>query len=297
VVVKLLEIDYIKSTPMSAFFLSKENKMNNQQSPFNNFNPPKINLRWGALIIPFFLFLLAMRSWTVIDAGYRGVEIRLGKVQGQLEEGFHFIMPFVTRVQKIPVRETKIQNTVQCYSQDAQVVASTFSVNLYPVKTEINQLYQEVGADFITQLAPQIIEASIKQVIGKYKAVDLITNRLKATQEIRMIISDSLKEKRLIVVNFELVNIDFDDAFEKAVKDKVIAVELSKKSLNLLEKAKNDKQIRITEAEAEAESMRIRADALQTNRNLIEYETIQKWNGVLPQYMMGDSVPLLNIKK
>ncbi len=272
--------------------------MNNRPRPnFNNFTPPKLNLKWGGLIIPFFLLLLVMKSWTVIDAGYRGVEIRLGKVQGTLEEGFHFIAPFITRVEKISVRETKIQSTVQCYSQDAQVVASTFSVNLYPTKTEITELYQEVGRDFINKLAPQIIEASIKQVIGQYKAVDLITNRLKATQEIRMKILESLKQKRLNVVNFELVNIDFDDAFEKAVKDKVIAVELSKKSLNLLEKAKNDKQIKITEAEAEAESMRIRANALQANRNLIEYETIMKWNGVLPQYMMGDSVPLLNIKK
>ncbi len=261
------------------------------------YNVPKFNFKWTGLLIPFFLFILVMRSWTVVDAGYRGVEIRLGKVQSLLDEGFHFVVPFITRVVKIPVRETKMQQVVQCYSQDAQVVETNFSVNLYPNKSDIVEIYQEIGPDFIQKLAPQIIEASIKQVIGQYKAVDIITNRLKATQEIRMKITESLKEKRLNVVNFELVNIDFDDAFEKAVKDKVIAVELSKKSLNLLEKAKNDKQIKITEAEAEAESMRIRANALQANRNLIEYETIMKWNGVLPQYMMGDSVPLLNIKK
>jgi len=64
-----------------------------------------------------------------------------------------------------------------------------------------------------------------------------------------------------------------------------------------LEKAKNDKQIQITEAQAHAESMRIKANALKTNRSLIEYEAIQKWDGNLPQFMMGSggAVPFINL--
>ena len=32
------------------------------------------------------------------------------------------------------------------------------------------------------------------------------------------------------------------------------------------------------------------------NKNLVEYEAVQKWDGKLPQYMMGNSVPFVNLK-
>lgn len=42
--------------------------------------------------------------------------------------------------------------------------------------------------------------------------------------------------------------------------------------------------------------MSIRANALTQNKALVEYEAVQKWNGILPQYMMGNSVPFVNLK-
>ncbi|MCB9095998.1 MAG: prohibitin family protein [Halobacteriovoraceae bacterium] len=241
-----------------------------------------------------FVFIILFSSWTVVDAGYRGVKIRLGEVQEVLDEGLHFIPPLITKVVKIPVREAKFQNKVSAYSKDAQIVEATFAINIYPQKSDIALLYQDVGPDFIEKLSPQIIEATIKEVFGQYKAVDLIINRQEAAQRIREVLTPRLKEKRLNLTNFDVVNLDFDDAFEKAVKEKVIAVELSKRSENLLEKAKNDKAIRITEAQAEAEAMRIKANALKSNKNLTQYEAILKWDGKLPTYMMGNSVPFIN---
>ena len=42
--------------------------------------------------------------------------------------------------------------------------------------------------------------------------------------------------------------------------------------------------------------MAIRAQALTQNKNLVEYEAVQKWDGKLPQYMMGNSVPFVHLK-
>ena len=41
--------------------------------------------------------------------------------------------------------------------------------------------------------------------------------------------------------------------------------------------------------------MSIRANALTKNRALVEYEAVQKWDGKLPSYMLGNSVPFINI--
>ena len=49
------------------------------------------------------------------------------------------------------------------------------------------------------------------------------------------------------------------------------------------------------QAEAEAKSMTIRANALTKNKALVEYEAVQRWDGKLPQYMMGNTVPFINL--
>lgn len=41
--------------------------------------------------------------------------------------------------------------------------------------------------------------------------------------------------------------------------------------------------------------MTIRAKALNQNKSLVEYEAVQKWDGRLPQYMMENTVPFVNL--
>ena len=41
--------------------------------------------------------------------------------------------------------------------------------------------------------------------------------------------------------------------------------------------------------------MEIKAAALAKNKGLTEYEAVQRWDGKLPQYMFGGSVPMVNV--
>lgn len=54
---------------------------------------------------------------------------------------------------------------------------------------------------------------------------------------------------------------------------------------------------KVIQAEAEAKAMAIKSEALSKNKALVEYEAVLKWNGELPQYMMGNSVPFINVSK
>ena len=57
-----------------------------------------------------------------------------------------------------------------------------------------------------------------------------------------------------------------------------------------------DSEYLASRVEAEAKSMQIRAEALEQNAKLVEWEAVQKWNGVLPQYMLGNgTMPFLNL--
>jgi len=48
-------------------------------------------------------------------------------------------------------------------------------------------------------------------------------------------------------------------------------------------------------AEATAKSMRLQAEAI--NSNIIEYEKIKKWDGKLPQFQGSGGTPLINLSK
>ncbi len=57
----------------------------------------------------------------------------------------------------------------------------------------------------------------------------------------------------------------------------------------------NAKQ-QVIAAKAEAESMTIRSQALSQNKGLVEYEAVQKWDGKMPQYMLGNgTMPFVSI--
>jgi regulator of protease activity HflC (stomatin/prohibitin superfamily) len=74
-------------------------------------------------------------------------------------------------------------------------------------------------------------------------------------------------------------------AIQKAIEEKNRTVQID-------EQAKQT----VLKAEAEAKSMQIRARALEQNPKLTEWEAVQKWNGTLPQYMLGGAVPFINLK-
>ena len=89
---------------------------------------------------------------------------------------------------------------------------------------------------------------------------------------------------------------DFDNQFEEAVKFKVIAVEQAKEAQNKTVKVTEEATQKIIAAKAEAESMTIRTQALSKSKTLIEYEAVQKWDGKLPNYMLGSgTMPFINL--
>ena len=243
------------------------------------------------------LMMLQACGFEIVDTGYRGVETRFGEVVGgSLPEGFHWYNPLTSDITELDVREQKWESDGLCYTSDTQNVKVEFTLNYYPEPAYIHNMYKEVGEDWANKLIPQIVIGKIKEVVGQYKAEDLVTNRVKATSDILAGVTEKLLTKHIIVKNFEINNLDFNDPFENAIEAKVIAVQQAKEAVNKTVRIKEEAQQKIIEAKAEAESMRIRANALSQNKSLVDYEAVQKWNGVLPVYNMGNSTPFINIK-
>lgn len=237
-------------------------------------------------------------GFEIVQTGHRGVKTRFGKVDGgTLDEGLHFFNPFTSSIIEMDVREQRTDRKTIAYTKDVQNVSITYSLNFYPDKSKMHIFYQNVGFEWAAKIIPQIIEGTIKEIVGKYEAVKLINSRQEAVSEIKELIITRLQSKDITLNNFELTNFDFNDAFELAVEAKVIAIQQAEEAKNRTVRVEEEANQKLIAAKAEAESMRIRARALTQNKGLVQYEAVQKWDGKLPEIMAGNgAVPFINVK-
>jgi regulator of protease activity HflC (stomatin/prohibitin superfamily) len=75
----------------------------------------------------------------------------------------------------------------------------------------------------------------------------------------------------------------------------VIAEQKAQEAANYTQRVREEAEQKLISAKAEAEAMEIKSQALAKNKGLVEYEAVQKWDGKLPTYMGGNSVPMINI--
>ncbi|MBN1784074.1 MAG: prohibitin family protein, partial [Alphaproteobacteria bacterium] len=188
----------------------------------------------------------------------------------------------------------RIQNTMDIYTKDIQQARLLFSINYNLHKDKSHNMYLNVGENWEDVILMPLIQKVVKDIIGKWDAVDLIENRERAGKQILEQMQIAVENLDITVTGFSIENIDYSDVFEDAIEAKVVAsqraIEAENKTRQISEEAKQQ----LIAAKAESEAMRIKANALSQNRSLVEYEAVQKWDGKMPQ-VTGGSVPFLNL--
>lgn len=249
------------------------------------------------VLILFVIAVLLCNPIVVVGVGQRGVKVTLGKVSPEsLGEGMHFIMPYIQRIAKMDVKTQKYTTQTHVYTKDIQQAKISYVVNYNLVADSAYRMYQEVGMDYVSKVINPVLEGTIKDVIGKWNAQDLVANREEATNDILAKLKEQLTERYVNVTDFQIIDIGYSEVFERAIESKVTAEQDALKAKNKTVQIQEEAKQKVISAEAEAKSMSIRANALTQNKALVEYEAVQKWNGILPQYMMGNSIPFINLK-
>lgn len=248
----------------------------------------------GMLVL--FITLLALLPFTVVNAGHRGVVTQFGTVSDKvLDEGFHWISPF-DQVKEIDVRTQRYEVVSSAASKDLQSVSATVVMNYNLKADEVNTLYQEIGLNYGESIITPAIQEAVKASTAKYTAEELITKREEVKDVMVTILRERLSSNFITVSDVSITNFEFSKSFNEAIEAKVTAEQDALASKNKLAQTEYEAQQTVVKAQAEAESLRIQAAALKDNQDLVALEAVRKWNGVLPSYMLGDSVPFLNLK-
>lgn len=249
----------------------------------------------GALTL--IILLIAGNPLAIVDAGERGVKVTMGQVSPQsYTEGIHFVTPFVSKIHTMDVKTQKASPATTVFTKDIQQARLAYVINYNLQPENAHKMYREVGKSYKETVLMPIVEGTVKNVIGGWNASDLIANRAKATSDILTKLQEQLEDNYINVTDFNITDIDYSDVFEKAIEGKVTAEQEALKAKNQTVQVQELARQKVIAAEAEAKSMAIRANALTQNKALVEYEAVQKWDGKMPQYIMGNSVPFINLK-
>lgn len=263
-----------------------------------DFKPKKHIGKIIALAIAGIILLGALISTlAIVPAGSTGVIVTFGKVSDNvLSEGLHMKIPFA---QELVVVSNKIQvyeADASAVSKDLQTVSSKIAVN-FRVKTDSSaSIYKNIGSDYQTVILMPAVQESMKAVSAKYTAEQLITERNKVGNEIKEQLESKVSDYGIQIEKFNIVNFDFSAEFNDAIEAKQVAEQNLIKTKTEQEQAivvaEAEAKKKVIAAEAEANAIKTKADAQaqanqqlakSLNEDLINYQAIEKWDGVLPK--------------
>lgn len=252
-------------------------------------------------IIAGIIFVIVAFPIAFVGAGERGVVFNTfsGVENRILGEGIHWRTPFVESVHNLSIKVQKNDVKAEAASKDLQTISTDIVLNWHLDASAVNKIYQNIGdsqAVVDRVLTPAVSEV-VKASTAMYTAEEVIQKRPMLKQTIDEGLTQRLLTYGVILDDVSIVNVDFSAEFNKAIEAKSVAIQNAQKAENDLKRIEIEAQQTVATAKAQAESMRIQSEALAQNQKLVDWEAVKKWNGVLPQYMMGSAVPFVNLTK
>ena len=250
----------------------------------------------GPIILIIVLVVAAAQATYMVEPGFRGVLVNLGKVNDSfLPAGYGLKPPFVSQVVKIPIRQITKTLPAECYSSDLQQVNVQLRVLYRIPESSVVKIYQDYAGDpFDTLIAPRIQEA-LKEVTALQSAEQIVKQR--EGIKTRTLEASRLKvgNQFLLIEDLVIENISLSRELENAIESKMVQEQEAAKARFTQQKAEIEAQTAIVRARGEAEAIRIRGEAIRANPGLVQLQIVEKWDGKAPLVVGGSNGEGANI--
>jgi regulator of protease activity HflC (stomatin/prohibitin superfamily) len=236
------------------------------------------------------ILLIILWPFRTVSAGSVGVVTRFGAINRVANPGIMAKIPLIEGLHVMNTQTQKDQVEAQAASNDIQVVKSTIAVNYHLDGAHAPDVYQRIGTSYQDIVVSPAIQDTFKSITAKYTAPDLIAKR----EEVRYLALQELTTKlqpyNIIVDNFNIVNFDFSDDYNKAIEAKV-------KAQQNKEQAQIEAETALIQANGQANAQKALKDSGALSPEYLQYKAITAWNGILPTYWGGNALPFLNVGK
>jgi regulator of protease activity HflC (stomatin/prohibitin superfamily) len=276
------------------------------------------------------IFLLVISSLIVrIDAQNVGVLVRPSGVSDEeLHTGWHIVMPWndVHKMDKTVWVYTCTNakgegakdhaDAIWAPTRDGIKMGIDISISWRIDPTMASWIYQNVSENDggssgrYVWLEENVIRTKLKSTlalsVSNYSPIEVYSTKREIIQnDVMARISKEVGKYHLIIDQVDIREVYYNPEYETAINNKKLAeqealrlVDVTKQKEELLKQASINKEIAIQQAEGEARALQIKGSSIASNPKIIELEWINKWNGVLPVYMLGSGQGImLNLNK
>jgi prohibitin 2 len=226
--------------------------------------------------------MIAASGTYVVHPGFRGVEVTMGRASSAFKpEGFGLKAPLMTSIHPISVRQQTAEDKAECYSADLQQIQIELRVLFRIPESSVVKLFQGYSGEvFESLVAPRVHEA-LKEVVALQSAEQIVKTR----ENIKTRALELARKKigtLIIIEDVVIQNISLTRELEHAIEAKMVQEQEASKSKYLQQRAQIDADTGVIKAKGEAESIRIRGQALKDNPAFVDLKIVDKWDGLTP---------------
>jgi regulator of protease activity HflC (stomatin/prohibitin superfamily) len=215
-------------------------------------------------IVALVAFVIVPFSFHQVDTGEIAVVKQYGKVVDTRTAGLNFDLWFIRTYEKYDLKTQETTQEIAAYSSDAQTMTGTLTIQ-YKIKAdkvlEINETYGSLSV--LSERISSVAVEKAKVVLSSQSAMQIIENRGTLSQRLNDEITSAMQGYNVDITLAVITNIDFSDAFEKVVEDKMIAEQEKMKAEYEKEKAiiQAEQQLEVAKKQAEAELAKAEGEA------------------------------------
>lgn len=192
------------------------------------------------------------------------------------------------------------------------------SVQFTPIAEQANHILEHYGENYFEKLINPFVRNVVRNVVGKYQAEEIAMKRAEIEAALQVQLGKEFESTPFKLNTIGLRNINLPEIILSKIKEVQLAKQEEQRLAMVEEQAKKNQQIKTieantklievtTQARAEGERKRIQADAVayqiaaeakanaeankliaaSLTRELIDYRSIDRWNGAYPQTLLG----------
>lgn len=240
-------------------------------------------------LIGLFFVITVFCSFQTIRSGEVGLRVRFGKIiDSNLSEGFNLKIPYVEKIVKVNIKVQKVQLSTMAASKDLQDIATVIAVNYRVEGKNASSLYRTVGNSYEGVILEPAIQESVKSVISKYTAEEVVTSRTEVSLNSLEELQNKVSKYGIVIDSFNIINLTFSEEYSNAIEEKQVAEQK-------LATAKLESEAKLVEAEATKKANELLKQSLTDE--LIAKQFIEKWDGKLPETYAGEDIlGIFNLK-